>query len=68
VQVSVDLGATGKTAISIEASLSRGGREGPVAPTSGDAGTWGFHRTSSSSSARAATVTVKSTAKAKPSP
>jgi hypothetical protein len=39
VQVRVDLGATGKTASSIEASLSRGGRQAPVTPTSGDAGT-----------------------------
>ena len=66
VRVSVDLGATGKTATSIEASLSKDGRQAPVAPKSGDAGPVGFHRTSSSSTARAATVTVESTAKATP--
>jgi hypothetical protein len=65
--VSVDYGTSGNTnTSSIEASLSKGGRQAPVAPTSGDAGTVGFHRTSSSSTVRAATATIKSTAKAKP--
>jgi hypothetical protein len=66
--VSVDYGTSGKTnTSSIEASLSKGGRQAPVAPTSGEAGPVGFHRTSSSSSTvRAATATIKSTAKAKP--
>jgi hypothetical protein len=36
------------------------------APTSGDAGPVGFHRTSSSSTTRATTTTVKSTVKARP--
>ena len=64
--VSVDYGATGKTATSIEASLSKGGRQAPATPTSGDTGLAGYRRASSSSTARTATLTVKSTAKAKP--
>ena len=68
--VSVDQGTRGKTnTSSIEASLqklSKGGRQAPAAPTSGDAGPVGFHRTSASSTVRAATATIKSTAKAKP--
>jgi hypothetical protein len=66
VQVSVDLGASGTTATSVSAALKVRGGEATVAAAtpSGDIGQVGFKRTSSSQT-RAATTTVKPTAKPK---
>ena len=65
VQVSVDLGASGKTATgSVSAALRRGGEATVAAATpSGDVGQVGYKRNSPSSQTRAATTT---TVKAKP--
>jgi hypothetical protein len=67
VQVSVDLGASGTTATDTAAlKVVRGGEATVAAATpSGDVGQVGFHHTSSSSQTRAATTTVKPTAKPK---